>query len=70
MTHVVNAAEGKHIGMVDLTAEYYAKDGINYIGFQLTDLPITNISRYFHEAADYIDEALNSGGKYRKFKQF
>jgi len=43
--------------------DYYRPFGIRYKGLQLIDVPQTNIAMYFNEASDFIDEALNSGGK-------
>ncbi len=41
---------------------FYKPFGIQYKGLPLLDVPQTNISAYFNDAADFIDEALRSGG--------
>lgn len=34
------------------------------MGFALIDQPSTDISRYFYIAAKFIENGINSGGKY------
>lgn len=63
ITHVVNTAEGKLLGMVDTDADYYKHSGIKYLGLPLMDLPVTDISCHFYEVSDFIHDALRSGGK-------
>eukprot|EP00093_Oithona_nana_P008005 08005.XXX_316132_318427_1 [CDS] Oithona nana genome sequencing. len=63
VTHVLNTAEGSRQGMVDTNQNFYRPFGIKYKGFKLLDVAQTNIAMYFAEVADYIDEALKSGGK-------
>lgn len=63
ITHVLNAAEGKRYGCVDTNQDYYRGTNIKYIGLQLTDLPTTDISKYFYTAAAFIEEAVNSKGE-------
>ena len=63
MTHVVNTAEGKRTGMVDTNEDFYWRYGMTYMGLKLKDVAQTNISKHFSEVSDYIDEALNEGGK-------
>ncbi|XP_049788118.1 dual specificity protein phosphatase 3 [Schistocerca nitens] len=63
VTHVLNTAEGNRFGMVNTSRDYYRDSGIKYMGLQLQDLPVTNIALYFEEAADFIEEAIKSGGK-------
>lgn len=63
ITHLLNAAEGDKFGMVNTNADYYKDSGIKYLGLQLKDLPIVSISKFVHQAADFIEEGLNSGGK-------
>ena len=43
--------------------EYYEPWGITYKGIQLVDVPQTNITIYFNEVVDFIDQALTAGGK-------
>jgi hypothetical protein len=35
------------------------------MGVQLEDLPVTNISAYFAETADFIQNGVKSGGNYK-----
>lgn len=77
-THVLNAAQRRTQGhplldapteerepsMVYINAEYYQDIGIEYLGFTLADSPDVNISQYLEEAADFIDNALLSGGEW------
>ncbi|RZF44868.1 hypothetical protein LSTR_LSTR004493 [Laodelphax striatellus] len=63
ITHVLNTAEGKLPGQVDTDADYYKYSHIHYLGLPLSDLPVTNISKYFNVAADFIRDAIASGGK-------
>jgi protein-tyrosine phosphatase len=63
VTHVLNTAEGTRVGLVDTNQNYYKPFGIKYKGLKLLDVAQTNISMYFAEVAEYIDEALKSGGK-------
>jgi len=63
VTHVLNTAEGKRTGMVDTNEDFYWRYGMTYMGLKLKDVAQTNISKHFSEVSDYIDEALNEGGK-------
>ncbi|PSN46363.1 hypothetical protein C0J52_12918 [Blattella germanica] len=63
INNVLNTAEGNGFGMVNTNREYYKKTSIRYLGLPLKDLPMTNISKYFNETADFIDCAIRSGGK-------
>ncbi|KAL9873634.1 dual specificity phosphatase DUPD1 isoform X2 [Glossina fuscipes] len=73
ITHVLNAAEGCRYGQVDTGHSYYRdmpsirrnnKDTyFRYMGFPMVDAPTTDISRYFHVAAKFIDDAISCGGK-------
>ena len=46
-----------------LLQDYYEPYGITYMGLQLLDVPQTNISIHFNDVADFIDLALDAGGK-------
>ncbi|CAK9801521.1 Dual specificity phosphatase 29 [Anthophora plagiata] len=63
ITHILNAAEGKRFGFVNTDKNYYADTTLKYLGLPLADLCTTNISKYFYIAADFIDEAVSTGGK-------
>lgn len=65
INYVLNTAEGKRFTQVDTDHLYYRDcPGMRYKGFQLMDLPSTDISKYFYIAANFIDEGLSSGGTY------
>ncbi|KAG6794622.1 dual specificity protein phosphatase 3 [Apis mellifera caucasica] len=63
ITHLLNAAEGKRFGFVNTNKNYYSDITIKYLGLPLIDLCSTDISKYFFTIADFIDEAISSGGK-------
>lgn len=63
ITHVINAAEGGTFGNMRIGRNYYHGTPINYLGFELDDCIYTNISKFFNEAADFMDEAVESGGR-------
>ncbi|XP_025264896.1 dual specificity protein phosphatase 3 [Camponotus floridanus] len=63
ITHLLNAAEGRRYGFVNTDNNYYADTTIKYLGLQVTDLPSVDISKYFYIAANFIDEAVSTGGK-------
>ena len=64
VTHVCNTAEGKKVGLVDTNEDFYYRYGIKYMGIKLFDVAQTNIAKHFLEVSNYIDEALNEGGKF------
>ena len=63
ITHVLNAAEGKDEGLVDLSSSYFEGSGITYLGFPLWDTPCCNLLPYFGCASEFISNAISSGGK-------
>ncbi|XP_068982694.1 dual specificity protein phosphatase 3-like isoform X1 [Bombus flavifrons] len=63
ITHLLNAAEGKRFGFVNTDKNYYSDTTIKYLGLPLIDLCTTDISKYFYIIADFIDEAVSTGGK-------
>ena len=63
ITHVLNTAEGKDEGLVDLSSDYFEGSGITYLGFPLWDNPCCNLIPYFGCASEFIDNAVSSGGK-------
>ncbi|XP_043686511.1 dual specificity protein phosphatase 3 isoform X2 [Vespula pensylvanica] len=63
ITHLLNAAEGKTFGFVNTGKDYYVNTTIKYLGLSLADHPTVDISKYFHTAASFIDEAVSSNGK-------
>jgi len=63
VTHVLNTAEGKRSGLVDTNEGFYNPYGIKYKGLKLLDVSQTNIKVHFSDVAQYIDDALSSGGQ-------
>ncbi|XP_073957970.1 dual specificity protein phosphatase 3-like isoform X1 [Choristoneura fumiferana] len=64
INYVLNTAEGKRYTQVDTDHLYYRDcPGLRYRGFPLMDLPTTDISKYFHIAANFIDEGVSRGGR-------
>lgn len=65
VTHVLNAAWGKDrsFGLINTSRHFYSSAGIRFHGIEAIDVPSFSLKRFFHEAADFIDEALASGGK-------
>lgn len=51
------------MGTVDTNQNYYKPFGIKYKGLKLLDVAQTNISMYFNEVAEFIDDALRGGGE-------
>ncbi|CAM1321057.1 DUSP3 (predicted) [Pycnogonum litorale] len=64
MTHVVNAAMGKDrmMGLVNTTQSYYNSSNIKFFGVEAIDVSPFRLERYFHQTADFIDEALSDDG--------
>lgn len=63
ITHLLNAAEGKKFGFVNTNEKYYSDTTIKYLGLPLADFFTTDISKYFYTVANFIDEAVSTGGK-------
>ena len=64
ITHIVNTAQGKDDGFhVHTNHVMYSRVNIAYLGIEATDMSSFNMSKYFDKCADYIDQALQSGGK-------
>lgn len=62
ITHLLNCAEGKKFGFCRSDRSYYSDTPIKYLGLPILDVPTQDISQYFRTAADFIEDALNSGG--------
>ncbi|XP_064652922.1 dual specificity protein phosphatase 3-like [Lineus longissimus] len=64
ITHVFNAAQGPEPQYVDTDAEYYENDGIKFQGLPgEEDGPGYQLCQHFEKTADFMQEALDSGGK-------
>ena len=44
--------------------DYYTPLGIKYLGLKMFDVPQTNIKKHFDTSTQFIESALNSGGKH------
>ena len=42
--------------------EFYQPRGVRYLGLKMFDVPQTNITKYFDEASNFIEEAVSSEG--------
>ena len=64
ITHVLNAACGKDrsMNMINTSKGFYRESGIQFLGIEAYDMSSFYLSPYFREAADFIDEAIRSGG--------
>ncbi|XP_017561703.1 dual specificity protein phosphatase 3b [Pygocentrus nattereri] len=58
VTHVLNAAEGDSLMHVNTGAEFYTGTDIIYHGIPACDTDHFNLSVYFEECSDFIEEAL------------
>lgn len=64
VTHVLNVAEGTSFMHVNTSEDFYAGTGITYHGIQANDTEQYNLSAFFEEGADFIDQALaHNNGK-------
>ncbi|XP_023234866.1 dual specificity protein phosphatase 3-like [Centruroides sculpturatus] len=65
VTHVLNAAQGKNRNLyfVNTSSSYYYDSGIKFLGIEAMDSASFPLYLYFQRAADFIEEALGSGGK-------
>lgn len=62
ITHVVNAAQGVGICMVDTNEQFYSPVNIQYMGLPLFDDPKVAINEYFISVSNFIDDALSQKG--------
>ncbi len=62
ITHVLNCAEGRRAGHLNVSGWYYQDADIKYMGLPLEDMPSANIEDYFQCASHFIDCALYNGG--------
>ncbi|XP_056147464.1 dual specificity protein phosphatase 13-like [Lampris incognitus] len=60
ITHVLNAAHGK---LCCKGSDDYYGTTVAYYGVPASDLPTFDLSPFFYPAAQFIDQALASGGK-------
>merc|ERR1711915_446540 len=62
ITHIVNTAAGDGVASVDVDKESLKELGISYYGIDCNDLASVAISDYFQDTANFIEEALSTGG--------
>ncbi|KYO22594.1 inactive dual specificity phosphatase 27 [Alligator mississippiensis] len=55
ITHILNAAHGTG---VYTGSDFYNGLNIQYLGIEVDDFPDMDISKHFHQAAEFLDEAL------------
>lgn len=65
ITHVLNCAWGKqrNFGMVNTSASYYRSSGIEFLGIEALDVAVYPLFQHFYSASEFIERALNEGGK-------
>ncbi|XP_074660999.1 dual specificity protein phosphatase 3-like [Tubulanus polymorphus] len=63
ITHIMNAALGRGPYCVRTGPSLYKNLGIEFIGFEAIDATAFDLSQYFYEAADFIENALRENGK-------
>lgn len=63
VTHILNAAEGESYMHVNTNSVFYAGTEMIYHGIQANDTDYFDLSIYFEESSNFIEEALlhNSG---------
>ena len=69
VTHVLNAAEGHKFNQVGTSAADYTGAGIQYHGIPAVDVMNFPLHKYFSGAAQFIDKALQSGGKSLQYQE-
>lgn len=64
VSHVLNAAQGKERpGQVNTSPSFYSYSGIRFLGVEAFDHIAFRLYPYFDEASDFMQDALDSGGK-------
>ena len=65
ITHVLNASCGKdrRFCLVNTSPEFYRSSGIEFFGVEALDITIFPLYKHFESAADFIHDALRSGGR-------
>lgn len=63
ITHIINTAEGINFAQINTGAHYYRDLNIKYMGLNLMDIESARISIHFSETADFIEQAINGGGR-------
>ncbi|XP_045193963.2 dual specificity protein phosphatase 3-like isoform X1 [Mercenaria mercenaria] len=63
ITHVVNCACGSTFNMINTDQNFFEDSGIKFHGIAAVDVWKFRMSPYFLDAANFIEQALESGGK-------
>ncbi|XP_067654797.1 dual specificity protein phosphatase 3-like [Haliotis asinina] len=63
VTHILNAAHGVDIHHVNTNEDMYTKLKVTFKGIEAIDHMSFNLYPFFQESADFIQKALDSGGK-------
>ncbi|XP_067131989.1 dual specificity protein phosphatase 3-like [Centruroides vittatus] len=65
VTHVVNAACGTdpELNLIDTSAEFYKDVNIDFYGIYALDMSSFPLHQFFNPVAEYIHDALQSGGR-------
>lgn len=66
ITHVLNCACGSSFNMINTDQKFFEKSGILFHGIAASDVRNFKLTPYFEAAADFIEEALSSGGKLKQ----
>ena len=61
VTHVLNAAQGNSRYHVNTSPVKYQKHNISFLGIEATDFMNFDMSPFFQQAADFIEEGLKDG---------
>ncbi|KAK8768842.1 hypothetical protein V5799_014694 [Amblyomma americanum] len=62
VTHVLNAACGRGMCLVNTGPALYQSAGIRFMGIEALDMSAFRLDRFFNEAAEFIDSALAEPG--------
>ncbi|XP_046552439.1 dual specificity protein phosphatase 3-like [Haliotis rubra] len=63
VTHILNAAHGVDIHHVNTNEDMYRKLKVTFKGIEAIDHMSFNLYPFFQESADFIEKALDNGGK-------
>ncbi|CAG5123930.1 unnamed protein product [Candidula unifasciata] len=63
VTHVLNAAQGTDIFHVNTSQATYTRAKLYFLGIEATDFINFDLSKHFLTAANFIEAALQAGGK-------
>ena len=64
ITHILNAAQGQKFNQIDTSEAYYADLKLKFMGINAMDMSRFKLAPYFQPSADFIEDALKSGGNF------